>query len=256
MKDLLGHEWLWYPLSFLGLKSQFFSINADTVIATWIAMAILAILIFICRYLFADSDSVGGYIAHSIVKNFIELIEQSVGTFIYRYFTFISSLFIFIMACNYVALIPGIEEPTKNINTTLALGVISFLYAQKEIIKIHGIKAYLKEYFMPFSFIFPLNLLAGLAVLPLKLLGELASVISISFRLFGNIFGGSIIMGIYQQAISGSIMLNIIGLFGINLIITGFFILFEGFLQAFVFSILSLTNIAMAVQENNEDTNT
>jgi F-type H+-transporting ATPase subunit a len=100
---------------------------------------------------------------------------------------------------------------------------------------------------MPFDIIFPLNLIAGLLTLPLKILGEVASVISLSFRLFGNIFGGSIIHGIFQQAVSGSLLFQSIALVsGLGLLLTCFFVIFEGFLQAFVFSILSLTTIAMA----------
>ena len=100
--------------------------------------------------------------------------------------------------------------------------------------------------------IFPLNFIVGLAMLPIKILGEIASVISLSFRLFGNIFGGAIIMGIFQQGVSNSIIWQSIGT-PINLLITGFFLIFEGFLQAFVFSILTLTNITMAIAVEEEE---
>ena len=253
MKDLLGTQELWYPLQFMGITHQASGVDIHILKSTWLSMAVLLILLLVGRYFIARPTSIGGTIVRTVIRNLIDLIEQSVGKFVFRYYTFISSIFIFIMACNWIGLIPGIEEPTKDLNTTLALGLIAFFYAQKEIIKIHGFASYLKEYFMPFSFVFPLNLLAGLAVLPLKLLGELASIISISFRLFGNIFGGAIITSIYQQAVSGSILFHILGLItGLEFILTLFFILFEGFLQAFVFSILALTNIAMAVQQEAE----
>ncbi len=253
MQDILGQESYWYPLSFMGLTQPFTALSLTTIFSTWLALLLLCVCIGIGRLYLARPDSVGGYIIRSIGKNFVDLVEQSVGRFVYRYYAFIGSLFLFILCCNWVALIPGISEPTKNLNTTLALGIISFLFTQKEIIVANGFLSYVKKYFMPFNVILPLNLLAGITLLPLKLLGELASIISISFRLFGNIFGGSIITEIYHHMLGKSLLLHLITMLsGLSLLLICFFILFEGFLQAFVFSILSLTNIAMAVQEETE----
>lgn len=252
---LFERETVWYPFAFLGINHPQTAISVSTVTNTWVALGVIAILIYVGRRFLKKENSLGQYMIISFIRSFIQMIEQSTGTFTYRYFAFITSLFLYIICCNWVALIPTIEEPTKDLNTTLALGIITFFYIQKEMIKIHGLKTYLKDYFAPVNIFFPLNIIAGLIMLPLKVLGEVASVISISFRLFGNIFGGSIITTIFQQGVSGSFILNLVGtLFGINLILIGFFILFEGFLQAFVFSILSLTNIAMAVQiEEHEE---
>lgn len=255
MEGGLEHERLWHPLAHLGIKHNAAALQAHTIIATWVVLAVLLVLIFIARFFLSQKDSLGAYAVKSLIKSFMNLIEQAAGMFIYRYYTFITSLFIFIILCNWIALIPYVEEPTKDLNTTLALGIIAFLYIQKEMIRMHGVVAYLKEYFMPFNIVFPLNLIAGIIVLPIELLGKVASVISISFRLFGNIFGGAIIMSIFHQAVANSFWLNALGtLFGISLLLTGFFIIFEGFLQAFVFSILTLTNISMATAVESEHT--
>lgn len=254
MEGGFEHELLWYPLASIGITNAKAAVNAKTLIATWVTLAVLIALIFIARTLLNKKDSIGSYAIKALIKNFMDLIEQSAGTFIYRYYAFIASLFIFIIFCNWVALIPSITEPTKDLNTTLALGIIAFLYTQKEIIKVHGFGAYLKDYFLPFDIIFPLNLIAGLVMLPLELLSKAASIISISFRLFGNIFGGALIMHILHRAVANSIFWNIT-FFGVNLMLAGFFILFEGFLQAFVFSILTLTNMSMATSmEQGEHT--
>lgn len=245
MEGGFEHERLWYPLAHLGITHPLSAVQVNTIMHTWVALAVLVALIILARFLL--KNALGAYVIKSAVKSFMQLVEQSAGTFVYRYYTFIASLFTFIIICNWVALIPYVEEPTKDLNTTLALGIVAFLYLQKEIIKVHGIGAYLKDYFMPIDIFFPLNILAGLIMLPIKLLGEVASIISLSFRLFGNIFGGAIIMAIFHKGVANSLLLNAAGTFlGVNLLLTGFFILFEGFLQAFVFSILTLTNISMA----------
>ena len=241
----IEHERLWHPLAPFGITHHLAAVQADTITATWVVLAVLIAFIILARFFLHQKDTLGAYAIKSLIKNFMTLIEQATGIFVYRYFSFISSLFLFIIMCNWVALIPYVEEPTKDLNTTLALGIIAFLYIQKEIIRVHGFVAYLKEYFLPFEIIFPLNLIAGLIMLPIELLGKVASVISISFRLFGNIFGGAIILAILHQAISDSILLSA-AFIGINLNAIVFFIIFEGFLQAFIFSILTLTNISMA----------
>lgn len=252
MKEMLDQEHLWYPLAFLGITHPLSALNSHTIINTWIGFAVIIGMIIAARYALRRPHTISGYVIRSLIKGLVGFIEQTVGFFVYRYYLFTGSLFIYIFINNIIALIPTVEESTKDLNTTLALGIVAFLFTQKEMIRAHGIGHYLKEYFMPFNIIFPLNLIVGIALLPLKLLGEVASVISLSFRLFGNIFGGSIINGIFQQALSGSILFQTLALFsGLGLLITFFFIIFEGFLQAFIFSILSLTTIAMATAQES-----
>ena len=143
----------------------------------------------------------------------------------------------FIVLSNSLSIIPGAEEPTKDINTTLALGLISFLYVQLYAIASNGLWSYIKEFFSPFFLMLPLNVI-----------GKLATIVSMSFRLFGNIFGGSTISAIYFNLIYGAPLYEAIGAFsGINLIIILFFGLFEGVIQAFVFAMLSLTYLAAAL---------
>jgi F-type H+-transporting ATPase subunit a len=261
MKSGFEHEIFWYPLRIFGVDHPFFTLNSSTIISTWIALSIIVILCLLARLVIRPQQDhsetlllttnltaadYGRYFATSVIRSFMSLVEQSTGTFVHRYFSFIASLFIFILICNWVALIPYSEEPTKDLNTTLALGIIALLYIQKEIIKVHGFRHYLKEYFLPVSTFFPLNIFIGLCFAPFKILGELATVISLSFRLFGNIFGGAIIMKILHESIRGSLFGQIINTLFSHLLLVGFFILFEGGLQAFVFAILTLTNIGMA----------
>jgi F-type H+-transporting ATPase subunit a len=235
----LFEQLVWKPFQAIGLSHSFFHVNAHTVTSTWVALGALLIMALIGRYYISKPYTIGGYASRALVQSFVSMTEQSLGTFNYAYFAFITSIFLFIIGCNWVGLIPLIEEPTKDLNTTLALGVITFLYIQRAAISKHGVKSYIKDYFSPIFIMFPLNVL-----------GEVATIISLSFRLFGNIFGGSIIMGIFNQAIAGSWIGNILTtVTGINIAIMTFFILFEGFLQAFVFSILSMTNLAMAIYE-------
>jgi F-type H+-transporting ATPase subunit a len=242
MKDVnFLEQHLWTPFSVLGLTHSFFALNKDTILFTWIALGMIIVLAFLGRWSLRYPQSVPGYLAETVIRSFRSMIHQSLDYFDYRYFAFIASLFIFIAVCNILMVFPGFEEPTKDLNTTFALGIIAFLYAQKEGIRAHGIKGYIKEYFQPIFVMFPL-----------EIMGKLATIVSLSFRLFGNIFGGSIIASLWKQAASGSIWWQLLGM-PVPLIINLFFGLFEGFIQAFVFSILSLTYLAMAVRHEEEE---
>ena len=265
----LFHTHEWHPLAHIGVTNPFFALNAETILYTWVALGIIVILTFFARWAISYPESLSGHLVLLYIKSFMDMIHQSLNHFVYKYFAFITSLFTFILVCNCLILIPGFEEPTKNLNTTLALGLISFFYVQKEAIKAHGLSGYIQEYMkMPFTlfkystwtitsiayviFASISNTIIGILTFPLEALSKLATVISISFRLFGNIFGGSIISTMFKQAVSGSFILQLLGI-GINLIIALFFGLFEGFIQAFVFAILSLTYLSMGIQKGNSE---
>lgn len=231
----------WRPLSYLGFDHPFFSINSETIINTWIVIAAIILLIIVARWALRYKSSTGRYIVLTYIRSFIDLCSQSFGYFSFGHTAFIISLFTFIIFCNCIAVLPFVDEPTKDLNTALSLGILSFLYIQIAAIKTHGFYGYLKEYFLPFFFMFPLHII-----------GKISTVISISFRLFGNIFGGATIVHIYLAVLKTSWLIELAGLIsGINIIIVGFFILFEGFLQAFVFTMLSMTYLAIALSHED-----
>src|SRR5579872_6617999 len=222
------HQWSLSPL--FGWESPLLHINSEIVIHTWIIIGLLSLALALANFL-VHNTKLGRFIVLYCVSFFIDLTKQSLGYFSFAHCVFAASLFIFIALCNTASIIPWLDEPTRDINTALALGIISFCYVQAFIIKTHGIKSYIKDLFKPFFIMLPLNVI-----------GKLSSVVSISFRLFGNIFGGSIITKLYLMAIKGSLVLELLGIFsGLNFLIVIFFTLFEGLLQAFVFSMLTLT---------------
>ncbi len=126
-----------------------------------------------------------------------------------------------------------LEEPTQDLNTTLGLGLMVFVIVMFSAIKKHKIIGVFKELSNPF-----------IVMLPLNIIGEIGKVISHSFRLFGNIKGGAIIMIVISYLISNVFLP--IGLFG-------FFGIFVGTIQAFVFSMLALVYIAVWIAGDEEE---
>jgi len=228
----------WTLEPFFGVQNAFLRINKETILFTWAAMFFLFLVCIACRFFFSRSVIIKNIIL-AFFQFFIDLTTQTLNFFSEKHCIFVLTLFIFIFTCNILSLIPFLDEPTKDINTTLALGLISFLYVQWVSISIHGLYKYVGDYFKPIFIMFPLNVL-----------GKLASIMSLSVRLFGNIFGGSIISTLYFSALQFSVFAQILGILtGLNFIIIAFFTLFEGFLQAFVFTMLSLTYISLSIHD-------
>ncbi len=162
---------------------------------------------------------------------FEEFVGETLGKKNLHFTPYIVTLFIFIWTCNMIGLIPipGFMEPTRNLNVPLGLGIMAVALVHFMAIKTKGIGKYLKGYAEP---------LAPLA--PLNLVGELSKAVSISFRLFGNILGGSIII-----LVVSSLVKFIILPVGLSL----FFGMFVGTIQAFVFTMLALTYIGVEIAE-------
>lgn len=201
------------------------TINLEVVVMTWIVIALLVVFGLATsrrRSLLPRPIQVLGEI---LVAQLYNLTEDALGADLARkYAPLVSALFLFLLASNWLGIIPHLEEPTKDLNTPLSLGIMGFVIAHYVGIKTKGFKAYIKEYFEPMFFMMPLNLI-----------GELAKIVSISFRLFGNIMGGSIIILVVSY-LTYSIILPPF--------LNAFFGLFVGTIQAFVFTMLTVVYIS------------
>lgn len=226
----------------IGYEHPFFVVNSTFVMHTWLVLLLLLLFLLPVKWILKHTK-IGRFLILFFINFFINLTTQATKTFSFSHFSFITALFSFILLCNIISVIPWVEEPTQDLNMTLALSIIAFSYIQVATIKAHGIKSYIKEYFSPFFLMLPLNVV-----------GKLASIISIAFRLFGNIFGSSIIMQIYFGAIQRSIFFELVGLLtGFNILLVIFFTFFEGFLQAFVFAMLTLTYLSIGLKTQEEE---
>ena len=205
------------------------TINIEVVIMTWIVFVLLIVFgLFAGRkrqLLPQPIQSVG----ELIISTLYGITEDALGTQLAKtYSPLVCALFMFLLLSNWLGIIPHLEEPTKDLNTTLGLGVMGFFIAHYAGIKSKGFRTYIKEYFQPIFFMMPLNVI-----------GELAKIVSISFRLFGNIMGGSIIILVVSY-----LTYNIV----LPPLLNAFFGLFVGTIQAFVFTMLTVVYISVQVK--------
>lgn len=145
-------------------------------------------------------------------------------------FPLIMTLGFFILLCNYMGNIPGFFSPTANINTTGACALIVVVFTHVIGVKFHGIK-YVKHFLGPVWWLTPL-------IAPIEIIGHLARVLSLSIRLFGNIMGEELVLGI---------LMFLAGLYLAPLPMM-FLGLFTGFIQAFIFCLLSMMYFAGAIE--------
>ena len=156
---------------------------------------------------------------------------------------FILSLFLFILTCNLLGVIPGIVPPTSNINVTATMALIIFALTHIVGIWKHGLAGYLQLIVPP-----GLPLPVALFLFPIELIGQLARPFSLAVRLFANMFAGHaiVLMLISLIFIFRSYLVVPFPVIG-NTAIMGFEI-FVSFIQAFIFTYLSASYIVGALQ--------
>jgi F-type H+-transporting ATPase subunit a len=211
------------------IGGQKLTFNLQVILMTWIVIGVLllfGVMITRRRGMLPHSMQVLGEL---FVGQFYQLTEDALGReYVERYAPLICSVFLFVVFSNWMGVFPHLEEPTKDLNTPLSLGIMGFFIAHYAGIRSKGFKAYAKEYFQPVFFMMPLNVI-----------GELAKIISISFRLFGNIMGGSIIILVVSYLCYSLVLPPFL---------IAFFGIFVGTVQAFVFTMLTLVYISIQVK--------
>lgn len=154
-----------------------------------------------------------------------------------RYFPVIGTVFLYILVLNLAGLIPGWKSPTSNINVTIGFALSIFFYVQYHGIRANGVGGYLRHFVGEPAWLGPLNF-------PLHIIGELARPLSLSVRLFGNIFGEDFVL---------AILIFLMGFIPVQALIFPLAV-FTSFVQALVFSILASVYIATAtVHEGHDD---
>lgn len=220
------------------------TIHADTIIATWLSMALVIVLVLMATKALKPAPNKKQTVAEALIEFIEGLVRGQLGEKnkeTLMYLPLIGSIFVFVLFCNLLGLLPWrllyfggspieIASPTNDLNTTAGLAfvsVISYFY--------YGIKkkglGYFKHYFTPYWFFFPFNVLE-----------DFSRPLSLSFRLFGNIIGGEILIAILLFLVPWFVPLPIFA-----------FEIFVAFIQAFVFAILTASYIGIAVAEHDHD---
>ena len=172
-------------------------------------------------------------------QNFFEIVISGMEEFMVDitgeegrwFFPVIATIFIYIVVCNLLGLIPGFYPPTASLNTTLSCAIPVFLFTHYIGVKYHGIK-YIKQFIGPVWWLIPI-------FFPIEIIGHLARVLSLSFRLFGNMTGHELVLAILFM-LAGAFFAPL------PIMVMGIFV---AFVQAFVFFLLSIMYFTGAMEE-------
>ena len=183
-----------------------------------------------------------------VIETFYGLVESVTQNAADKIFPYFMSFFLFILLVNWSSFIPGVgtlgirehgeliplfRGGTSDLNMTLGLALISFAATHALSIKTIGIKDYLSRYF---SFN-PINLYVGI----LEIVSEITKIVSLSFRLFGNIFAGEVVLATMTSIFAFVVPLPFLML---EVIV--------GLVQALVFSMLTMVGMAILTTSHNE----
>ena len=249
----IGERLIWHYVPHTDIPIPLGGLNPLTIGATLFVMLVLGGLLFLAsrkrawipgRAQLSVELFLGGF--DSMVSGTLELKTREANR---HFLPLIATLFIFIILCNGIPIlpIPHLEEPTSDLNCTLGLGSMVVAYSVFCGFKHHGVRGHLAEMCGPLwhhEGKFTLGALPGKIVgigffFPLHIVEDISRMMSISFRLFGNITGGAVVLTVISALSYGLV---------VPMGLQAFVFLFEAAVQAFVFSTLTLMYLAGAVQ--------
>ena len=206
----------------------------DTIVHSWIVVILISLFaIYVNKKLKTakpDEKPTG-------IVNFIEIVVEGINSLVkgtmgedkMMFAPYIGTLAFYLAFANLFGLL-GFAPPTSDYNVTLSLALITFFMTQYYGLKTKKLGGYVKGFFEPVAFLAPINLI-----------GELANPVSMSFRLFGNILSGVIIMGLLYSAL-GVIAPFIAPAFHF------YFDVFSGLIQTFIFMMLTMIFVSGAME--------
>jgi len=197
----------------------------DTVVVSWAIMLVLWIFAIFASKNIEMVPSGAQNAAELFLEAILDLIEGMMPNEGKRFLPLIATIALFIGMANLVGIIPTVPNPTADLNTTLGIALIVFVATHYYGIEKKGVGTYLKEFIEP-----------SIALLPLNIIGELAKPISLAFRLFGNMAGGGVILGIIAMFVPWVIPVPLMAWFDV----------FVGVIQAFIFTMLAIAYISVA----------
>ena len=196
------------------------------------ALIIVGALILRSR-LSVESPGTFQHITETIVQFVQNMNEEIIGYGSGRYLAMIGTLGIFIGICNILGLIPTFSTPTGHIEVTLGCAVAAFLYYNFQGIRHHGILGYLKHLCGPV-------MLMAIIMFPIEVVGNVGRLLSLSVRLYANMFVGDILESVFTGLIPIAVPAVFMALH-----------VFVSALQAYIFMLLPAIYISMAVSEEH-----
>ncbi len=205
--------------------------NAHIFLA-WVVMAILIVVAVLATKSLSIVPRGWQNVMEAYVEGMLDFMQDTLGGKDPRpYLPLIATVFLFILFSNWLGLVPGFTAPTSNWNTTIAPAIVVFFFYHFVGIKKHGVIKYFKHFGGPVWWLSPV-------IFVLETIGHFARILSLSIRLFGNIFGEENLFMVLFTLVPLLVPVPVM-----------FMSVFFGLIQALVFTLLSIVYIALAVED-------
>jgi F-type H+-transporting ATPase subunit a len=213
--------------------------HPDAPFSNWMAMQILVAVLLLVAFVLIrrrlSVDSPGGAqhvleLLHGFVK---DQSHEIIGHGSDRFVPFLTIIFLFIALANLIGLVPGFESPTANPSVPLGCAIVTFLYYNIQGIRHAGVLGYAKHFLGPIPAM-------AIIMLPIELISHSARLLSLTVRLWANIFAGDLVTLVFFSMIP----------IGVPVLFLFLHILVS-FLQAYVFMLLSSIYLSGAVAEEH-----
>jgi F-type H+-transporting ATPase subunit a len=159
--------------------------------------------------------------------------KEIIGHHSEPYTAFVTTIFIFVLLCNLLGLVPGFESPTANPAVPLGIAICAFCYYNFQGVKKQGPVRYAAHFMGPFWWLAPL-------MIPIEIVSHLARVMSLTIRLYANMFAGDMVTLVFFSLVPVLIPVAFLGLH-----------IFVSLLQAYIFALLTLVYLSGAVAEEH-----
>ncbi len=158
---------------------------------------------------------------------------QIIGHGYQRYMGPITVIFLFVLSCNLIGLIPGINSPTESPVVPLGIALLTFLYYNFHGFRVQGVKGYLGHFAGPIWWISPL-------LFPVEVVSHLARIMSLTIRLYANMFAGGLVTLVFFSLVPLGVPVVFLGLH-----------LAVSLIQAYVFMLLAMIYVSGAVAQEH-----
>ncbi|NMA99935.1 MAG: F0F1 ATP synthase subunit A [Firmicutes bacterium] len=199
---------------------------SEPILWTWIIMAVLGITCFLLTRNLQKIPKGSQHFLEVAVEGIEKLVANDLGPDGKVFVPLILMVAAYVFISNLIGVIPGGYSPTGDLTTTIALAVLIYVLGTIGAIRKNGFKSWIKGFFEPYWILFPINIA-----------GEISQVVSHSFRLYGNIFGGGILLGIVYMLLPYVIPVPLMAWFGVLM----------GAIQAAVFTMLATAYIQLKI---------
>jgi len=222
----------------VGIPAEKASAQATSVLSLFsvellVAVGLIAFFVVVRAALSVEKPGPVQHVAEMIHEFIGDQAEQVIGHGFQRYQAYVTCIFLFVLINNLVGLIPGVTAPTTSIMVTLGLAFPTFLYYNYQGVREQGVIGYLKH------FAGPIWWMAWL-IFPIELVSHLARIMSLSVRLYANMFAGDMITLVAFSALP-------IGFPVATLVLH----IFVSLIQAFVFMLLTMIYLSLAVSHEH-----